>query len=285
MKSLCIKTNNTNTLEYLLNELNYIDLNDICYSTNEFKHYKNIIIHYSGKDTDAFINKICSILSLYVIDEVETELLNRILIQNYFYFDANERNSILDICYDITAEDFTEIFDKKYNSLFQSFFNFLSNNKSIILNGFINFRLKEYTNILDDIVCEAVNNFIIEKEYLEFISLLKLYINTQSNHCNIVHIIYSNSESILLDEDKNIIDIQSNTLNAKFLSDISFSSNDYTLNSLLTLLPNNIYIHLADNYIDEFINTLQLIFEKRIHLCTDCNICRIYKKSCQRFWV
>jgi len=285
MKSLCIKTNNTNTLEYLLNELNSIDLNDICYSTNEFKHYKNIIIHYSGKDTKTFINKICSILSLYVIDEVETELLNRILIQNYFYFDANEKNKILDICYDITAEDFTTIFDKKYNSLFQSFFNFLSNNKSIILNGFINFRIKEYTNILDDIVCEAVNSFIIEKEYLEFISLLKLYISTQSNHCNVVHIIYSNSESILLDEEKNIIDIQSNSLNARFLSDISFSSNDYTLNSLLTLLPSNIYIHLVDTYIDEFINTLQLIFEKRIHLCTDCDICKIYKKSCQRFRV
>ena len=40
-----------------------------------------------------------------------------------------------------------------------------------------------------------------------------------------------------------------------------------TLNSLLTLLPKEIYIHLTDNCIDEFINTLQLIFEKRVHIC------------------
>ena len=80
-------------------------------------------------------------------------------------------------------------------------------------------------------------------------------------------IIYSNEESILLDQNKNKIDIQTELFSAKYLSDISFSSNDYTLNSLLTLLPKEIYIHLTDNYIDEFINTLQLIFEKRVHIC------------------
>ena len=45
MKSLCIKTNNTNTLEYLLNEFKLLELNNIYFSQNEFKHYKNIIIH------------------------------------------------------------------------------------------------------------------------------------------------------------------------------------------------------------------------------------------------
>ena len=41
MKSLCIKTNNTNTLEYLLNEFKLLELNNIYFSQNEFKHYKN----------------------------------------------------------------------------------------------------------------------------------------------------------------------------------------------------------------------------------------------------
>lgn len=279
MKSLCIKTNNTNTLEYLLNELNSIDFDNICFSLNKFKNYKNIIIHYTGKDNNSFIKKMSSILSFLVIDELEEELVKRIIIQNYFYFNINDRKDILNIYYDIISDDFTYLFDKKFNCLFNSFFDFISCNKYIILNGFINFRIKEYLSILDDIVNEAVNNFIVEKEYLEFISLLKLYINSQPNNSSIIHIIYSSSESILLDENKNIINIKNDIFNAKYLSDISFSSNDYTLNTLLTLLPQKIYIHLIDNYIDEFINTLQLIFEKRINLCTDCNICKIYNKS------
>jgi len=54
------------------------------------------------------------------------------------------------------------------------------------------------------------------------------------------------------------------------LSDISFSSNDYTLNSLLTLLPRRIYIHIIDGIEDEFINTLKLIFDNRVCICNDC---------------
>lgn len=147
------------------------------------------------------------------------------------------------------------------------------------LSGFIDFRLKGYLSFLDDILNEAVNHFVIEKEYLEFVSLLKLYINSQNCGCEMVHLVFSSSESILLDENKKLIEVADDIFKAKYLSDITFSANDYILNSLLTLLPKKIYLHLVDSYMDEFIHTLQLVFENRIHLCTDCNICQLYKKT------
>ena len=45
MKSICIKTNNENLLDYLLNELDYIEVKPVAISKNQFKNYKNIIIH------------------------------------------------------------------------------------------------------------------------------------------------------------------------------------------------------------------------------------------------
>lgn len=279
MKSLCIKTNNSDLLNYLLNELKNMELKDICFSKNEFKVYQNIIIHYSGKDETLFLSKVSSMLCFLVIDELEETLLKRLIMQDYFYFDASEREKILAICFDIMADDFTNLFDKKFKILYDIFYSFLSAHKSIILNGFINFRLKDYLSVLDEVVNEAVNSFVIEKEYLEFISLLKLYINSQSCGCEMVHIIFSSSDSILLDENKNLIVVADDIFKAKYLSDISFSSNDYILNSLLTLLPKKIYIHLVDDYIDEFVNTLQLVFENRVSLCTDCDICNLYRKT------
>ena len=94
-----------------------------------------------------------------------------------------------------------------------------------------------------------------------------------------LHIIYSTSEVILLDEHKELIVVTDDTLKTKYLSDISFSSNDYVLNSLLTLLPKEIYVHLVEHSMDEFINTLQLVFENKLHLCTDCDICKLYRNS------
>lgn len=165
----------------------------------------------------------------------------------------------------------------KFKSLTQIFNKYLAANKIMYLNGFINFRLSQYINILTNIVDEAVNSFIIEKEYKEFVSLLKVYINSQNNKTGIVHIIYSSNFTILLDNDKNIIENSNDLLNTKFLSDISFSTNDITLNTLLELIPKKIYIHLIDNTIDEFIKTISLIFENRVFICTNCNICNLYK--------
>ena len=279
MKSVCIKTNNSNLLNYLLNELDYIDIEPIYFTLNEFKNYKNIIIHYRGNENEKFIHEISCILSCLVIDELEESFLKRFLLKNYFYFDSNEKKRILDICYDNFANDFNIYFDKKYNCLIKNFETYLTNNKSIILSGFINFRLKDYLSILEDVVDEAVNTFIIEKEYFEFVSLLKMYINSQNSNCESIHLVYNNENSILLDENKNIINISDDIFKAKYLSDITFSSNDYALNGLLTLLPKKIYIHLVDNCVDEFIHTLGLIFENRVQICSDCNICKIYKNN------
>ena len=279
MKSICIKTNNSNLLDYLLNELDYIDIEPIYISSNEFKHYKNIIIHYRGNDNLKFIHEISCILSCLIIDELEESFLKKIILKNYFYFNYNERKHILDMCFDIFADDFNTYFDKKYNRLITDFENYLILNKSIVLTGFINFRIKNYISIIESVVDEAVNTFIIEKEYFEFVSLLKMYISSQPSTCEVVHLIYNNENSILLDENKNMINISDDIFKAKYLSDITFSSNDYALNSLLTLIPKKIYIHLIDNVIDEFIHTLGLIFENRVNICTDCNICKIYKDN------
>lgn len=277
MKSVCIKTNNSNLLNYLLNELNYIEIKPTIISNNEFKNYKNIIIHYRGQEDAKFIHELSCILSCLVIDELEETFLKKLIFKNYFYFNCNERKHILSMCFDIFADDFNFHFDKKYNCLINTFENYLLTNKSIILTGFINFRLKDYITFLEDIVEQAVNSYVIEKEYLEFVSLLKMYINSQNSNCDIVHLIYNNETSILLDENKSIVDVSDNLFKAKYLSDISFSSNDFALNGLLTLLPKKIYIHLIDNCVDEFINTLGLIFENRVQICSDCNICKIYK--------
>ena len=279
MKSICIKTNNENLLNYLLNELDYIEIKPVVISTNKFKNYKNIIIHYSGNEIKKFIHEVSCILACLVIDELEESFIKKLILKNYFYFDFNERKHIVDMCFDIFTDDFNLYFDKKYNCLINDFESYLKNNKSIILDGFLNFRIKDYISILEEVVDEAVNNFVIEKEYLEFISLLKMYVNSQKSTCDIVHLIYNNESSILLDKDKNIINVSDDVFKAKYLSDISFSSNDYALNSLLTLIPKKIYIHLIDNCIDEFIHTLSLIFESRVEICTDCDICKIYKNN------
>ncbi len=284
MKTICIKTNNPKILNYLLNNIKQIDLNDIYFSSHKFKIYDNIFIHYKGNDAKLFFSTIANILTFSVLDIYEASITKNILKNEYFYFENKEKQLILDKIHSINLESI-ENFEEKENTLHESFYNFfLASTKSrttLYLKGFITFRLKKYITILEKIVDDAVKQYLIEKEYNEFVSLLKIYIKSEESKIDLVHLIYTPESKqikpILLDKNKNNIKIDINLLNAKYLSDISFSSSDMILNTLLNLLPKKIYIHLlSDNYKDEFISTLELIFDNRVTICKDCDICRFF---------
>lgn len=279
MSSLCIKTNNEEILTYLQNEFSEFNMLNVFYSRHEFKSYKNIIIHYTGIDKELFYTKLATILSYLVIEHFEKNIIKHILHCNYFYFDHSEYNSILNLCSENLCDGNEFSFPNRQMLIFNAFYEYITNHHSILLSGFINFRLTNYRHLLENLVDFSVNEFIIEREYLEFISILRLYINSQTSLSKVVHLISLEQDTFLLDENMKTIHIDTNSLNAKYLSDVSFSSNDYILNTLLNLLPKKIYLHLVSPLSNlDFINTLQLIFEKRIELCNDCNICNLYKR-------
>lgn len=280
MKSICIKLTNQNTAKYLLEQLDNFELDSIYFSYKKFKIYYNVIIHYKGKNIDLFCKDLAKILSFTIIDLYEENIIKNLIKSEYFYFDSLERQQITNITYEDLYEVEESVYkpEKRFELIYQTLYNYLNSNHSIVLKGFITFRLKAYFEAILEQIDKSVSKFIVEKEYAEFISLLKIYVNSEKTTCKEVHLIYYNFKPILLDENKNIIKIEDDLLNSKYLSDITFSSNDYTLNTLLNLVPKKIHIHLVDENIDEFINTIKLIFEERVDFCNDCEICKIYQK-------
>lgn len=276
MKSFCIKTNNNAILEYLLDKLDYLELEEVRYSKNKFKIYSNIIVHYIGEKISFFDEKLSSIITDTILKFYKEKMIKKIINFDYFYFEEYEKKIIIQNCCEIIESSEYEQISKEKEYIHEAVLQYVIENKSMILEGFVNFRIKEYIKYLDSIVDIAVNKYIIEKEYNEFISLLRMYINSKKSNIKNLHLIYGKSELTILDENKNIVPLCKEIYNAKFLSDIIFSENDYALNTLLTLLPQRIEIHLLDSE-DEFIKTVQLIFEDRVYICRECNICRTYK--------
>jgi len=228
-----------------------------------------------GKQEDEFTYRLSEILTECILHFYEDELLARILRYNYFYFDHEEQNSILGVIHTLLSEQ--ETYLVRDSLIWPEVLKYILEHKSIVLYGFVNFRLSNYLQVLDQAIDDSVSKYIIEKEYSEFIHLLKMYIDTQPSSIPFLHLIYVNGESILLDENHKPIPLTNNAVKAKYLSDITFSSNDYALNTILNLLPRQLEVHLIDPE-DEFIHTLKSIFEDRIHLCRDCSICTTYKR-------
>lgn len=275
MKSVCVKSNNKYIIDYLLKEFSNINLEHIYLSNLSFKIYHNVIIHYTGDDIATFHTYVCDILTKCILFFYERKMVKNLIRYHYFYFNDIEKQTILDTCFEAFHEP--ELYEEKYKSIFSSFVRYLSEHHSIVLSGFVNFRLQEYRDLLDYHTDLSVSNFLIEREYHEFIDILHLYVSSKESSTNVIHLVYRNKDSILLDGNKDFIPIDTNLSNATYLSDISFSSNDYCLNTLLTLLPEKLYIHLIHEYEDEFITTLKLIFDSRVSICTDCDICHVYR--------
>lgn len=272
MKSICIKTNDGNIVTYLLENIKKININNIFFSHYEFRVYDNIIIHYKGENIYNFYNSLSDIIVNTIVEFYEKNILNYLFNINYFYFSFEDKKIILDNCIDSLSNEF---FLERNNYIFAPLLKYIIESKSLVLEGFVNFRLSNYIEFLNELIDEKVNSFLINKEYSEFISLLREYVSDSGYHFGNVHLIYSSEESILIDDDLNII-TNNNILNAKYLSDITFSSNDFTLNTLLSILPKHITIHILDKE-DDFINTIKSVFEERVQLCYDCVLCSKYK--------
>lgn len=283
MSTFCIKTNDSLFINHFFENIDIlkknIDINDILVRKKQFSIYTNLIIHYKGNNINIFYEELSKYITDCIITIYENEIVKKIINMNYFYFLDNEQLEVFEHTKELMNSDEK---NRRHELIYISTLDYISNNKSMILDGFIRFRLKDYLEIIDYIIDLAVNNFLIKREYLEFIELLKQYISNQKSNCECVHLIYLNNESILLDSNYNIIDTSRNFPDInELLLDIEFSSNDYSLNTLLNLIPKKIYVHLLSNE-DEFIDTLKLIFENNIHFCKnsgDCNICNFYNKS------
>lgn len=261
LKTICIKSNNEQVNNYIIDSIKKFKLNDIYLSVHNFSIYTNIIVHYKGNNYEKFISNFSKLLTKVTINFYNSYLIKYLINNNYFYFSDFDKDKILEYCKENCLEE--NFSSKREFILRKTFKNYLLNNNKIILKGFIDFGVKDYLKLLDEIVSQSVNNYLIEKEYREFIELLKCYVNSKPPIADKIYLVYENHNSTLIDENGDDILIDSNIRN-QYLSDITFSQNDYCLNTLLTLLPRELIINYTDQSKDDFLTTLELIFEDRI---------------------
>lgn len=273
MHSLCIKINNTNILNDLYFAISNSNILGLKLKKNKFKIYHNIIIHFNKNNQNDFFNFLAQNLCRIIITYFEPKLIKRFVNLNYFYFNDEDKKIILDEYKLIKDKD---IYDEVYvNNIIQNeVIKYITVNKTLILTGFVNFRINNYLNYLEKIASESVNQYIIDKEYISFVNLLRNYVESKLQSSINVNLIYINSNGILISDDGKYIELD--RFNSSYISDISFSQNDYILNTLVGLLPSKIKIHLISEK-DQFIKTIEMIFTNRVHICNGCSICKTYK--------
>lgn len=232
-----------------------------------------------------FHHYIANVIADYIINYKEVKNLEKIIQQQYHYFNPQERKKILDLSISALNEKegyylSTSLYKMSKKVRFiEEIVDYMQHYNELIIDGFIRFRLKYYMEDLREAVDAGVEDYLMEKEYNEFIRLLQYFVDIQEPKIQTMHILIDEKHRYsLLDTDYNYIQNEYlEELATEFL-DGEIKYEDLLISSLITIAPTRIYIHhMEDAANQEIMDTIQKVFSDRVIICSGCEICR--KKS------
>lgn len=237
--------------------------------------------YYTPQLKDEILWVVSKTIYNFVIDFFIKKEINYFFDNSYFFIKYDEieevKSKVIDILLNENLCDNSESFfiDKK-NKIINKIKSCIEENNEININGFIRFRMKNLFQEIEVIVDRVVEKHMVEKEYNEFIKLLKYFVEVQESKMNEVNIIIDkNGSYIILDENnKDIYDIFLDDLVDFNMSMMTSNKDDLLISGLITNSPKKIVIHGVENALNiEIIETINQVFEDKVNFCYGCSNC------------
>lgn len=151
----------------------------------------------------------------------------------------------------------------------------LESNSFFDVEGFLQFRARDYKQEVDKALAYTVDEHILQKEYLEFIELLKHFLNTQTPRIDTLHV-GINSEGKF-----NLFNGQGEKVTGRFLDnyavtnegDVELSYEDLLISSLIAVAPRQVVLHIRYAGYRDNLQTVRKVFKERISYCSGCALC------------
>ncbi len=277
---------------------------DVIIGINEMRKYfhdRNIIVGFSESidnnthflkifcDDNALNAKLINIFNLYmanilynvVVDEFHKKEMQSFLMDTYFFLKYDEIKDIKNLSVEALKSEgailneYMVYFRNRKNSMIQKIIQCIEENREINIKGFITFRMKELREDLESIIDKVVESYMVDKEYNEFIKLLKYFVEIQDSKIEKVNIIIkSDGNYVIQDENgKDIMkDLFSDLSDAKFSGAVNMD--DLLISGLITNAPSKLDIHGEENCMNrEIIDTIKSVFGERVYFCGGCEMC------------
>ncbi|MFD0717545.1 sporulation protein YtxC [Paenibacillus sp. GCM10027626] len=219
----------------------------------------------------------------YIVSEMEPLLLRAIIRKQFNYEEQQEAEEIERYCHtllhdpaatpeDKLAEDTLALdTERRKMKVANELEVFLHQYTRIHLDGFATFRLTSYWEELREVVAYAVDEYVMDKQYQEFITLLKYFVKMQEVKVPIVNVLHKqNNEFELYDEHFQMLKTEPADRIVVDMLESEMNMEDMIVSTLITVSPSRIVIHTQQPELT-VIRTLETIFEQRVQLCAACS--------------
>ncbi|MGG7143721.1 putative sporulation protein YtxC [Clostridium nigeriense] len=240
-------------------------------------------------DDNSFNERVKEIINLYisnvlykiVLEKYKEKEMFDYLTENYFFLKQDEiievEEEIMRILLGNEALNFDNLIYcmNKINSIIEKIKNCLEENSEININGFIRFRMKELREDIENIIDKVIESYMVEKEYKEFIKLLKYFVEIQESKIEEINIVIEEGGNyLIIDRNKNDIfkEFMKELIECKVDSDVKME--DIIISGLITNAPKRVIIHGKKNCNNkEFMDTIESVFENKVYFCNKCTLC------------
>lgn len=240
-------------------------------------------------DDEKFNIKHKQLLNLYIanliydilVNSFFDKCLNNFLQETYFFLRKDELAEVKRKSIDALRCENTEINDdvvfciNRKNRIVEKICGCIEENNEINIEGLIRFRMNDMREDLESIIDKIVEKYMVEKEYDEFINLLKYFVEIQENKIDEVNVIIKKDGSYILN-DKN-----GNNISEKLTEELTdgglngvVSEDDLLISCLVANSPGKIILHCIENSQNqELIDTINEVFGIRTVICSGCKQC------------
>jgi len=207
----------------------------------------------------------------------EHHIVGKIIYENYFYLNDEDlpviKKSVLQrLKKDNNNHNYYKNKILHENLMYFRLVDFLSENNYLDMEGFISFRLKNYVGMLNDMVDEAVEEYLLEREYIEFVDLLRSLTGLNEIKKEEVHVVFKTESSVELLDEK-FLPIRCDYLDNYFsgiLNEDEIIYDDLLVCVLIAISPKRIVLHYKSEMHPAVLHTLKKVFPARVKECTDC---------------
>ncbi|WEK55224.1 MAG: putative sporulation protein YtxC [Candidatus Cohnella colombiensis] len=194
-------------------------------------------INTGSIDKHHYCEKVGHILAEYILVEQEPELLRNIFHESYGISDNVETDALI-------AEAVSLLNDtsrtSRLNGLASQFSSYLAEFEQLHLDGFLQFRLRDYRLEVMGAASSAMEERIIRRQYQEFISLLQTIVDMKETLSPTLHVIHGGGQVF------EILDDTFQRIEAQEINKLDQNDDHQIVSHLLALSPDQIIIHTAE---------------------------------------
>ncbi|WP_246246226.1 putative sporulation protein YtxC [Paenibacillus lemnae] len=229
-----------------------------------------------GVTPELLRHEISEAVAAYIMEEKEQELAARLLVAEFQFQDEEELERVLQwFLLLLEKEDgaSAEFHRRRRKELTDSIAACFIESSELNLDGWMTFRMHGYKQELREMAEYAVDEFMLDQQYEEFVSLLKYFVYFQEPLMPLVHVIHKGGEDFIL-LDGNLKPIEKHEHDELVMEKIDqdMQIEDMVVSTLISVSPAKMVIHTREPELPVIL-TLSHIFDQRAEICCCCAEC------------